>query len=103
MTIEHEVNGKTLTVKLIGELDEASATKLRYDLDKLIEGGKCYEVIFDFKDVAFMDSTGIGIILGRYKKLSKSGIDMYISNTSPQVEKVFTTSGIYGIIKKVER
>lgn len=101
MTVKHEVSGKTLKIKLSGELDEASAARLRYELDELIDGGRYFEVIFDFSEVGFMDSTGIGIVLGRYKKLSRNGIEMYVANTAPQVDKVFFTSGIYEIIKKL--
>ena len=48
-----------------------------------------------------MDSTGIGMLLGRYKKLERLGIPMYVTGTNKQVDKVFFTSGIYEIIRKL--
>ncbi len=101
MKILHRVSNKTLTIKLCGELDEATASKARAEIDDLFDCSRFLEVIFDFSEVEFMDSTGIGILLGRYKKLNRMNIDMFILNPKPQVDKVFTTSGIYEIIKKL--
>ncbi|MEG1612755.1 MAG: anti-sigma factor antagonist [Clostridia bacterium] len=101
MEIKHKLNNLTLQITMVGELDEASATKARFDIDSLIENNRIAEVIFDFSEVEFMDSTGIGILLGRYKKLLRKNVEMFIVNTRPQVDKVFKMSGIYEIIKKL--
>ena len=70
---------------LSGEIDEYSAPGLREKLDKGLS----------------MDSTGIGVLLGRYKLLKKSGKNMFICNPDAQVDRVLRTIGIYTIMKKV--
>ena len=52
-------------------------------------------------ELTFMDSTGIGMLLGRYKKLKKIGVPMYIENPTVNVEKMLVLAGIYEVIKKI--
>ena len=58
-------------------------------------------VVFNMKGVTFMDSTGIGVLLGRYKKLKNMRIAAYIENPSFSADKVFSISGIYNLIPKI--
>lgn len=91
----------TLTVALSGELDEHSSHLVRATLDKLIQTRQFSCFVLDFAEVPFMDSTGIGVLLGRYKKLNKLNIPFVVKNTQPQVDKVFNASGLFGIITKI--
>ncbi len=94
--------GENISVELSGELDEYSAEYVRITLDDLlgkIDGGK--KLILDFSKVSFMDSTGIGVLLGRYNKFSKKDIDICIKNPTSYVNRIFEMTGIYQIIPKV--
>ncbi len=90
------------TAYLIGELDHHSAEQVKDELDNLIRRFDDMNLILDLKNLSFMDSSGLGVILGRYKKLKAKGGKMYIKNANTQIEKVFTVSGIYQIIKKLK-
>lgn len=98
MKIEAKRTDDTLTVKLNGELDESNAKYVREQSDYLIENSRIRRFIYDFKNLNFMDSTGIGVILGRYKKLKLNNIPMYIQNPNGQVMKVILTAGLNDII-----
>ena len=74
MEIKYNLNGKTLCAELKGELDEYTAEYVRLTLDSFLkekETKDAEELILDFSSVSFMDSTGIGVLLGRYNKFSK--------------------------------
>lgn len=101
MKVFYENTNGALTFKLTGDIDDAGIHKVRGRIDELLDSERYFEVVFDFKGVPFMDSTGIGMLLGRYRKLQKHGVPMYILGVNAQVDKVFYTSGIYEIIKKL--
>ena len=90
-----------VTVYVFGELDEYSASKTKYILDKLIyynAGSKKF--VFDLSGVSFMDSTGIGLLIGRYKKLRQFNVPAYISGATVATEKVIELAGLYSIMPK---
>ena len=87
---------------MIGELDEANAPYVRTNLDQMLEREKNFnKVIIDLSQLEFMDSTGIGVMLGRYKKLQSRNIPIYIINPSRQAEKIFQMAGLYDIMPKI--
>ena len=57
--------------------------------------------MLDFRDVTLMDSSGIGLVIGRYKQLQKGGGELAVTGLNRQIDKVFTLSGLYRIIKKI--
>ena len=88
-----------LIVKLIGELDHHRAEEVRVKIDDRIDRDNIKKVIMDFSGVTFMDSSGIGVVIGRYKKIkSRDGI-ICIAAANKRIDKVFEISGIYKIIK----
>lgn len=91
-------NGE-LYFKITGELDQHTADFLRAELDEEIETRKIKRLLLDFGEVAFMDSSGIGVIVGRYKKLFSLGGETVILNACKQVDKVLELSGIKKLIK----
>ncbi|MBQ8522646.1 MAG: STAS domain-containing protein [Clostridia bacterium] len=102
MQIKTKVHNNSLYVLLIGELDEANAPYVRNHLDQVIETEKGFnKVIVDLSQLDFMDSTGIGVMLGRYKKLQSRNIPIYIINPSRQAEKIFQMAGLYDIMPKI--
>ena len=102
MKIKYNLDKTTLYIYLLGELDECSATKTRESLDKLItQVSGINKVIFNLSGLSFMDSTGIGMLIGRYKKLKTQRISVYIENPTQQIEKVLQVSGLYQIMPKI--
>ena len=102
MQIKTKVYNYSLYVLLIGELDEANASYVRTTLDRVFEMEKQFnKVIVDLSQLEFMDSTGIGVMIGRYKKLQSRNIPIYIINPSRQAEKIFQMSGLYDIMPKI--
>ena len=103
MDINYAVDQKNLYIYLGGELDEYTAKRAKESMDKEIdEKGYVKNVIFDFSRSSFMDSTGIGVLLGRYKKLKKCGVKCYIRNPSVNIDKVLQISGLYEIMPKIK-
>ncbi len=100
--VESKLVGKTLYVGLSGELDESSAVYVRSKLDSVIEATNMKKLVIEMSELTFMDSTGIGVLLGRYKKLCAHGIPVYLANPTPVIDKLLKLSGLYGIMPKVE-
>ena len=91
-----------LYVRLEGELDEHNASLARAQADRLIEKYvSASRAIFDLKSVSFMDSTGIGFLIGRYKKFSRYGIPVYVTNPTLSTDKILQMSGLYTLMPKV--
>lgn len=89
-----------LHIALSGELDEKSASQIRSAVDKLIDNTPYDVVVFDLSAVTFMDSTGIGFIIGRYKKAARLGIKLFVQNPNSSADKVLSISGLYSLIQK---
>lgn len=101
MIIKHRIDKETLYIVLSGELDECCAGFVRDKLDEILNEKKFNQLIYDFSELEFMDSTGIGVLIGRYKKLKASHIPIYIYNPNNQIEKIFKMSGLYEIMPKI--
>ena len=99
--MEHERRQGTLLVRLTGELDHFSAQKVRRELDLLIADPGVKRLVMDLEEMTFMDSSGIGVILGRYRALNERGGSVAVKNMNPQVEKVFLLSGMNQVIKMI--
>ena len=102
MQIQADFQGKVLYMRLKGELDEHNAASARSYADRLAEEYALSEkVIFDLKEVSFMDSTGIGFLIGRYKKFRRYGIPVYVTNLSRETDKILQMSGVYTLMPKI--
>ena len=91
----------TLVAYLTGELDHCSAQSIRRELDALLTDQGIKRLILDMKDMSFMDSSGIGVILGRYRALSQRGGAVAVKNMNPHVERIFILSGMNQIIQMI--
>ena len=100
MKIDHYTQNGNLYVKLCGELDEHHSAYARMTLDLLTDSKSLQRLYIDMSDLTFMDSTGIGVLIGRYKKLKPRGIPIFIQSPPPAVDKVLGLSGIYNIMIK---
>ena len=89
-----ELKDRTLIAHIDGELDHHSAQIIRAELDGAIDRQAVRNLIFDFSKPSFMDSSGIGVIVGRYKKIKmKNGEVLVVCNT-PRVDKLLSASGL---------
>ena len=101
MEIRYKKISGGLTVYVYGELDECSASNAKTILDKLLyDNLNTSKVVFDLSGLSFMDSTGIGLLIGRYKKLKQFSIPTYITGASVSTEKVIELAGLYKIMPK---
>ena len=101
MEVYTNYEGSSLVFSLIGELDEHSAEFVRRQLDSAIEQNSFDAVIFDLSRLSFMDSTGIGVVIGRYKLVRKYNKPVYVRKPTATVDKIFRMSGLYEIINKI--
>ena len=102
MSVNYKLYQDSILFYIDGELDEFSANKIRGEIDKVIENNLMVKkVIFNFSNLNFMDSTGIGVLLGRYNKFTKNDISIFIKNPTSYVNRIFEMTGIYQIIPKV--
>lgn len=101
MDIKYKKHNGDLIIYVYGELDECSASNAKMILDKVLFDNLCIsKVVFDLSGLSFMDSTGIGLLIGRYKKLKQLNISSYISGASVATEKVIQLAGLYKIMPK---
>lgn len=98
----YDSTGGTLKVTILGELDEFAAAKLRNSLDDNIRPQCTKRVIIDLSRLSFMDSTGIGVLVGRYKKFKGKSVAFFIADPNSTVDKILKLSGIYTIMPKIE-
>lgn len=101
MEIKYLEKQKMLIFKITEEIDEFKAKEIRRKADYEIERFMPKRVIFDFNRVSFMDSSGIGMIIGRYKQTAMLGGKMEITNLRPAVRKIFEMSGILKLISEI--
>lgn len=103
MEVTGILKNKNLYIRLNGELDECSSLEARSKCDRLIETNlNVGAIIINLEQVKFMDSTGIGFLIGRYKKANRHGIKLYVQNPNFAADKVLNLSGVYSLISKVE-
>lgn len=104
MEIKFDDQNEKLLVSLKGELDEYTAEYVRLTLDSLLKEQLITNVnmlVLDFSQISFMDSTGIGVLLGRYNKFNKYDISMCIKNPQRHVDRILKMTGIYEIMPKI--
>ena len=99
--MKHTLKGDTLTVWLEGELDHHTARQTKEMLTSLLEHGKVKRLVLDMKQLSFMDSSGIGVVLGRYKELAKRGGSVAVRHPCERIDRIFGMSGIYQIVEKL--
>jgi len=98
LQIEFEQHRRALIVRLKGELDHHSADIVKSRMEDAIAGGDVRHLVLSLKELTFMDSSGLGVILGRYKQVSGKGGKLVVCDASPAVDRLFKLSGLYKII-----
>ena len=105
MTSGFEKSGTVLTVHLPAELDHPASDEIRRESDRIIGHDYIKNMIFDFSETVFMDSSGIGLLMGRYRALGMRGKCVQVINVNSHIAKLLRLSGVAyaneGKIKKV--
>lgn len=92
------ITGTTLTIHLPSEIDHHSSEQIRTEADRLIQRRNIRCILFDFEDTVFMDSSGVGMILGRYKMMRFMGGTVLAIKVGERMRRILTLSGIYKVI-----
>lgn len=96
-------DGDRVIVRLAGELDHYCAQSVRRDLDKLIADRTVRFLILDFTTLQFMDSSGIGVILGRYRQMRDRGGQVGVIHMNAHIQRIFHMSGLDRVIHQLDR
>lgn len=88
-----------LIVKISGEIDHHSSRIMRTDIDSNMEHSLPKKLVLDFSNVSFMDSSGIGLIIGRYKLIKNFGGEVFIVNSNDYILRLLEIAGIDKIAK----
>ena len=99
--LTHEKRRGTVTVRLSGDLDHNTAAQIREELDRLIEDPGVRRLVFDLSELGFMDSSGIGMMIGRYRTMARRGGSVAVRPGGRQVDRLMELSGLYQIIEKL--
>lgn len=102
LKVKFTSRGTTLIASILGELDHHSTEYLKEKMESEILKSTTKNIIFDFSRVSFMDSSGLGVIIGRYKDVQKLNGKVAISNVNPQIKRVFEISGMFKLIPVYE-
>jgi stage II sporulation protein AA (anti-sigma F factor antagonist) len=94
--------GAELVVRLAGDLDLTSADEIRTVLDQYIDAG-CRHLVLHMQEVTFIDSSGLGVLLGRLRRLEPLGGHMTVVRPSPHIRRLLEFSGLKGLLSFAER
>lgn len=102
MKVTYNEKDKLLLLQITEEIDHHGAERIRTRADFEIQKYIPKKLVIDFENVSFMDSAGIGMILGRYKMVTMFGGTMSVLNVSPSIKKVLEMAGITKIVPIIE-
>ena len=102
MEFKYELENGCLTIRVPKELDHHCATQLRAEADLLIDSYRVNKLVFDFAGTEFMDSSGIGMVMGRHRKMNFLGGRTFVTGIGDNVDRIFRMSGLYRIIPKYQ-
>lgn len=103
MEYKFEIKEGMLKISVPRELDHHVSNQLREEADLLIDAYHVKKLIFDFSNTEFMDSSGIGVLIGRSRNLEFGGGRVIATNLSPRVKQIFRLSGLYQMIAVEEQ
>ena len=102
MQESYEIRDGVLIVRLGSELDDHCATQIRFKTDEWIQEEGIQGILFDFSETVFMDSSGIGMLIGRYKKMKARGGFVGVAGVGRNINRILDISGLYKIIEIFE-
>jgi stage II sporulation protein AA (anti-sigma F factor antagonist) len=99
MNVEFYKTKGTLVSRVYGELDLVTAEDFRVTVDRELEQEEVSKLVLNLRNVSFIDSSGLGVILGRYKRMVQKGGEMTIVEAKPQIHRILELSGIMRIMR----
>jgi stage II sporulation protein AA (anti-sigma F factor antagonist) len=102
MQHNYEMNGMQMTYHMPREVDQHVSEIIRQFLEQMIVSGNIRELTLDFAETEFMDSSGIGIVIGRSRTLGYYNGKVFVTNVGEHQDKIFRASGVYKIVEKKE-
>ncbi|MBT2754845.1 anti-sigma F factor antagonist [Mesobacillus foraminis] len=99
LNINMEVRDEVLCIRLTGELDHHAADELRAKATKALEDPNVRHIVLNLENLTFMDSSGLGVILGRYKQIKQLHGEMIVCAISPPIKRLFDMSGLFKIVR----
>jgi stage II sporulation protein AA (anti-sigma F factor antagonist) len=98
MNVGFDLKNSKLIIRIDGDIDHHTCEEIRHKIDNEIARENPKSIIFDMKNVNFMDSSGIGVIIGRYKLIMTNGGAAAMINVKPQIQRVYDICGLKKII-----
>ena len=99
--LSYEVKRDGLLVRLTGELDHSACDGLRRELDGLIARTGATRLLLDLSGLEFMDSSGIGLIIGRYKRMARRGGSVAVIAANRRIDRLFDMAGLYQLVERM--
>lgn len=99
--LDYDVRGGTLCLRLRDDLDHRTAALLRGQVDALLNDKGIRRLVLDLKHLRFMDSSGIGFIIGRYKLMARRGGSVAVMNADGRMNRIFEMAGLYQLVEKL--
>ena len=99
--LDYERRHQTVTVRLANELDHRAATQLKGELDSLLADRSIRRLVLDLQRLKFMDSSGIGLIIGRYKQMARRGGSVAVINPDAHMDRIFQMAGLYELVERM--
>ncbi|MBQ8331701.1 MAG: STAS domain-containing protein [Clostridia bacterium] len=98
-TFDADKQGTVLEIALRGEIDHHSAVQIRTEMDELIYEERPSKTVLDLSAIEFMDSSGLGLIMGRYALMKKLGGELTLRNPNPRIVQIFALAGMERMVK----
>lgn len=99
MKKDYEIKGNVLRIRMPQEVDHHTAEEIRVTADRIVEQQNIRKIVFDFCDTEFMDSSGIGVIMGRYRNIRLIGGSVIAVNPGERIARILKISGLERFIK----
>ncbi|MBD1372967.1 anti-sigma F factor antagonist [Hazenella sp. IB182357] len=98
LTVSVRNSRNVLIIGLVGELDHHTATRVRETIDRELVGGGAEHLVINLAQLDFMDSSGLGVLLGRFKKVAQNGGKMSLCRIKPSVYRLMEMSGLFKVM-----
>lgn len=98
VTMTAEATGKVLCVRLEGELDHYYSEQVKEFVESEMETNQTQHLVWNLTNLSFMDSSGLGVILGRYRQVNEMGGSVTVCGLNTQVKRLFQLSGLFKIM-----
>ena len=98
-SLNFDFNDGVLRVAIVGEINHHNAVFVRQEIDEKIQELNSKNLVLDLAEVSFMDSSGLGLIMGRYQRMQELGGTLTVANPSAEHKKLFKLAGLNKLIK----